>query len=309
MRTVALFCSVSLAVAAWCGQSDGAERAIATANDEAAFHRAVGEAPPAWTDDPILGQELERTSETADWKAAKRRLVAAIRVKRFTDGGVPSGRVTDPRSTATKILSRPVYRDPGERKGRTWFSDWVDRLARAISDFFEKLNRRETRGGSAGSLGMGMAVLEPIVWVVLILGLLAFATVFIMKFTLGRRARRQGSALLEEHEADLNADEWLLKASELEARREFREAVRCLYLASLRRLDDAEVLRFVRTETNWEHLRRFEGAPARPEGLDLRTQTREFDRVWYGHRVNGAEDVALFRSFYKSVLVAVGRMP
>ncbi|MBS1714879.1 MAG: DUF4129 domain-containing protein [Armatimonadetes bacterium] len=307
MRTVALFCSVSLAASGWGAQSDAFEERIRSVRDETSFHRTVSEAPESWTEDGTLADELDKASETADWKSAQKRLVAASRLRRFEERGPDVGRVTDPSTTAKSILARPVFRDPGDRKSRNWFSDSVDRLVRVVRDFFEKLFKPDLLSGGASTGGAALRLLEPIVWGVLILGLLAFAVVFIAKFTLGKRARGAGGALLDEDEPDLNADEWLLRASELEARGELREAVRCLYLASLRRMDEAAILRFVRTETNWEHLRRYESGSVRPSGLDLRSMTREFDRVWYGHRVQGAEDVAMFRSYYKVVLQAMGR--
>jgi hypothetical protein len=36
--------------------------------------------------------------------------------------------------------------------------------------------------------------------------------------------------------------------------------------------------------------------------LDFRTPTRKFDDVWYGYKVDGSADVALFREYYERVL-------
>jgi hypothetical protein len=104
--------------------------------------------------------------------------------------------------------------------------------------------------------------------------------------------------ILEDDEPERTADQWLLQAEKLEAEGKYREAVRCLYLACLVRYDDGRVARFRRHETNWEHLYRIEGSSLNP-GLDFRTPTQRFDKVWYGYQVNGPSDVQEFREVYQ----------
>ena len=88
----------------------------------------------------------------------------------------------------------------------------------------------------------------------------------------------------------------------LTAKGEHRMAVRCLYLATLMRLDEAGVAEFRRWETNWEHLRRIQNSPSRPDDLDVSPLTRHFDLIGYGRICKGEMDVAEFREAYLRVV-------
>ncbi len=110
--------------------------------------------------------------------------------------------------------------------------------------------------------------------------------------------------MLDEDEPERTLDEYLELADKLVSEQRFREAVRCLYLACLLRLDEERVIRFHRGQTNWEHLARFESSPKRPPGLDLRSPTQAFDLIWYGMRPTGLEDVEKFRQWYQQVVTS-----
>ena len=108
--------------------------------------------------------------------------------------------------------------------------------------------------------------------------------------------------MLSEEEPELSRDEYLEEADRLNSEGRHREAVRYLYLACLLLFDESGVARFVRGETNWEHLRRIEASEKRPGDLDFQPATRKFDVVWYGMRVEGPSDVQAMRDWY--VLIA-----
>lgn len=125
------------------------------------------------------------------------------------------------------------------------------------------------------------------------------AIYFIAKLFLeNRKMQRKASAILEEEEPERTLDEWLQIAEQLEQEGEYRKAVRALYVACLLKLDEAGVARFIRTQTNWEHLARIESSLQKPASLNMRTPTKEFDVIWYGYNCKGASDVAKFREYY-----------
>ena len=109
-------------------------------------------------------------------------------------------------------------------------------------------------------------------------------------------------AMLAEDEPERTRDEYLDEADRLVGLGQYREAVRCLYLASLLAFDEAGIARFVRGQTNWEHLRRIEESDKMPTDLDFRPATQKFDVVWYGMKVNGMDDVGAMRFWYEQTI-------
>jgi hypothetical protein len=134
---------------------------------------------------------------------------------------------------------------------------------------------------------------------------IAFLVFALKRFVWSKRLERKAKALLDEDEPERTLDEWLELADRLERQGKYREAVRCLYLACLLKIDEARIARFERSQTNWEHLARIEASPARPSDLEFREPTRAFDNIWYGMRVNGSEDVMRFRAWYRQVTESV----
>jgi len=221
------------------------------------------------------------------------------------------GKVTDAQAEASKIVSRPEYHDTGVSSNKNWLSLTMERAGKAINEWLSDLWRKmfgDGRGAEMPSSGFGTMNFQPLVWGVLIAGLLGFAYYAITKFrwTFSRRVKAGG--LLAEDEPDRTADEWISRSEELSANKQYREAVRCLYLACLVRFDEANVMRFRRGETNWEHLYRFDDSPRRPTNIDLKWATKAFDIIWYGHRTQGQPDVDKFREFYDQVVEATRRV-
>jgi hypothetical protein len=152
-------------------------------------------------------------------------------------------------------------------------------------------------GVPGGTLGF----LIPVVWVILAGLLLAFIVFAVRFVSFSKSKKRKAKAVLEEDEPERTLDEWLALADAHEREGRFREAVRALYLACLLKFDERNVARFIRSQTNWEHLARIESSPKLPVGLDFRAATKAFDQVWYGHKVRGRADVDEFRAWYLSV--------
>ncbi|MCC7433574.1 MAG: hypothetical protein IT363_02745 [Methanoregulaceae archaeon] len=213
--------------------------------------------------------------------------------ERATQGLDPSYR----EAAQKEKRSSPLYRDSGAREGSNWIAQAFEAIARWLQ------RDRAPRAPNIsppmfGGLGQGLIYL---VWGILI-GLLAVFLYFAFRhFSWRSQLRRKARAILDDDEPDYSLDEWLQKADELEAQGRYREAVRALYLACLIRFDEARIARFVRGETNWEHFRRVEQSPLRPDGLNFRPATLAFDRIWYGMEVRGRDDVQAFRTWYVEI--------
>ena len=75
-------------------------------------------------------------------------------------------------------------------------------------------------------------------------------------------------------------DAWLAEADALAAKGELREALRAAYLALLGILDRAGNIAYRSEQTNWDHVRKFDGPQvARKRFHEL---TSSFERAWYG---------------------------
>lgn len=294
---------------AWCQASVKSEflERVRAVRSEAELARVLSEAPVTVLSDDHIAPALASSDATGNWRTRKRSIESALELVVVSEAGASDSAGKGATARAKSVLANPKYRDSGVRGNKNWMSRSFERLAQWLQEQIQRLNRRPSSAAVApGILPIGL--LEPLVWGLLAIGLIVFLTFAILKFRWAvQRGRRLG--VLADDEPELTADEWLTRAADLERSGHLREAVRCLYLAALTRLDEAGHLRFVRAETNWEHLRRFENNEKRPTELDLRLATKEFDRIWYGHRINGASDVEWFRAFYQSVLATMRRTP
>lgn len=215
----------------------------------------------------------------------------------------PKGALAKPSDEARKILASPEFRDSGSTTQRNWLSKSLNNLGEALGNWLLALLRQNTPQAVGGfSLGIGSALIY-VVLGVLGLALLAGLIYLLTKWRWAPKSvKKGGGGLLEDDEPDRSADEWLEMADSLEAKGQHREAVRCLYLACLVRLDENKVADFMRGETNWEHLRRIHASPKRPSDWEFRTATQKFDLVWYGKEVKGKPDTDWFRGFYQDLI-------
>ncbi|HZH97554.1 MAG TPA: DUF4129 domain-containing protein [Fimbriimonadaceae bacterium] len=202
-----------------------------------------------------------------------------------------------------EIKSSPMYQDAGVKDSSNWLARAFERLAKLFQPKDRDMDLPRANLGGAGEW------LVILMWVALGGMLVLFAFLAARHFRKLSRQKLKSKALLDADEPERTLDEWLGLAGQLESEGKFREAVRCLYLACLLKFDEHRVARFDRGETNWEHLRRIASSPALPQGLDFEPPTKAFDRIWYGMRVRGAEDVEEFRGWYGAVKGALERRP
>lgn len=269
---------------------------VAGSRTAAQLESIIQRAPETFSSDEL--EHAEATLESDGHQAAKEALLSSIDATQSLRRA-EAGPVADPRAKAKEILSNPIYSDPGAGASRNWLADAIGALAAWVLEQLARL--MPSPNAQAPNVGLplfnGTALITPVLWI-LGIALAAFLVWVLVKFRFVRLARRKTRGLLEEDEPERTADEWLTEADRLEAQNEHRRAVRCLYLASLVRLDEANVAAFRPGETNWEHLARIESSRRRPKELDFRSPTQRFDVIWYGFQVKGPEDTAYFRSFY-----------
>ncbi len=253
--------------------------------------------------DPSLQKQIQKVvDEDSPSKDDQNQLTSMLRSRARLQGSFSAP--PDAVMAAKDIKSSKLFmKDKGTVEDSNWVQQGLQHLTHLIPNFnFQPPeSRRPTGGIDPFSV---LRVLFILVILLLVGGLLYFA---ISQFKYRSSLKRKASAMLEEDEPERTADEWLQLADGLTRQGRYREAVRCLYLACLLRLDEAGVIRFSRNETNWEHLGRLQTSPKRPEMLDFTAPTRAFDQVWYGRRVRGIEDVEQFKAWYLMVLECLGR--
>lgn len=190
------------------------------------------------------------------------------------------------------IKSSTFYRDSGVRESSSWLTEALKKL-----DELRLKNQkpREPIGALPSWLGQAFVYL---MWTVIgvVVSLLLFFG--FQHLAWKRSLARKAGAIIEADEPERSLDEWLELADQHAAAGRFREAVRAMYLACLLKFDESRIARFDRGQTNWEHLHRIEASPRLPEGIEFRTTTKAFDRIWYGRAATHQEDVDRFRHWY-----------
>ncbi len=292
-------CSLFLLVvaAAWAFDYQGLDARLSATNDPAEAARILKAAAPEI--DPDLRQSIDDLDamppaylvDNLKWEIAQR----AMR-----QGVDEPGTAGD---AARRIKSNPLFGDRGDKES----SNWLGQAFQRLSNLFKGRDRvsQPPRKLSLPSGSGGLGLLTPIVWFLLGAGILAFAYYALRHVSFKKGLKRRGRAVLEDDEPERTLDEWLGQADDLAAQGRYREAVRALYLACLLKFDEKRVARFVRGETNWEHLARIRTSALLPPGLDFRPSTQAFDLIWYGHQVNAMVDVDRFRGWYGETKTAL----
>lgn len=84
-------------------------------------------------------------------------------------------------------------------------------------------------------------------------------------------------------------EEWVRRARGYASAGDWRWAIRCFYMASLVKLDDAGVIRYEKGVTNWGYVARVRSSGRHGLLPPLTSLTGRFDDVWYGdHEVSEA---------------------
>jgi hypothetical protein len=136
------------------------------------------------------------------------------------------------------------------------------------------------------------------------LGSLACALLLVWVFRNLQRQRRRLAleAGRQIQQADERVRNWLQEAEACAARGAFRDAVHCLYWASIAALEGRRLWQPDRSRTPREYLRLLD--PASPVSPILRRQTRTFETIWYGLRAAAASDYAAALDLHRQLRAA-----
>lgn len=178
-----------------------------------------------------------------------------------------------------EFQSQPATPSPIE----TWWNNLIARLNRWLARLFPE--------------STGDGVNSALSWALNIAGAVALAALLMYA---GRELA--ASLAAEAHlrtdggdgSAPLTADSAFQRAQQLAEGRDYRTAVRYLYLSALLTLDERGALRYDRSKTNREYLRSVAGQPAL--AVALREVIDVFDRVWYGFQPLDAASYARYES-------------
>ncbi len=183
------------------------------------------------------------------------------------------------------ILRRAEFQvEPAEPSAlRVWWDNLIDRINRFLADLFP-----ETAGNGPDAL---ISWLLNLVGVVVLAGVVAYTVNELLKSLAGEAHLRADGG---DGGAPLTADSAFQRAQELAEGRDFRTAVRYLYLSTLLTLDERGLLRYDRSKTNREYLRSMASQPAL--AATLREVIDVFDRVWYGFQPLDAASYAHYQA-------------
>ncbi len=243
----------------------------------------------------LAGQTVtvERARQDARATAARAKAILAR----------PEFAVTPPAPERTPDVKEPTV--PPEKGLWARFLDWLNKL---LEEWFK---RRDTAPPPKNPTGVqGSQVANTLAIVLIALTVVALAVVLI-RTLMGQKkpevehlevATLQSTALSTDPASALSKppEGWAHTADEMAARGNYREAVRCLYLALLSRLHRDGAITYDVTLSNWDYLRHFKG---QREWLPpFRELTRRFDFAWYGNVPVGVEGYQDFRLLTEPML-------
>jgi hypothetical protein len=190
-----------------------------------------------------------------------------------------------------QILAQPDFRE-AMRSGGQDSRDLAQWLAGRLRALFARLG------------GLHQTNYAVFLVTVIVLTVLLIALLFHISYTIARALRSAGKAREGPAQAPAarakTADELRREADALEAKGEFREAIRALYLALIRALQARGMLPRATSRTNWEYVRQVQVYPQVAAALQPFTET--FDAKWYGRRPASAEEVERCRAWYEAAL-------
>jgi hypothetical protein len=187
------------------------------------------------------------------------------------------------------------------------FLEWLDEL---LKKWFKREQSAPPPRDVSAVTGAQVADVLAVVLIASVVGVLAWLLIRTLKAKQEQEVAQLevstlgASALSDDPASALSRppEGWAHAADELAARGEYREAVRCLYLALLSRLHREGAITYDVTLSNWDYLRHFKG---RRDWLPpFRELTRRFDFAWYGNLPVGQEGYRDFRLLTEPLLVA-----
>jgi hypothetical protein len=171
------------------------------------------------------------------------------------------------------ILSGPEYQW-AEEAPPSPVEEW---LGKQLERFMDWLSSIVGEGIAERTLQIGQWIL---------IGLGGLVLMLILRFVwrgLRHSVTAESELKIDERiEENLNAGTALQKAQQMASSRDYRNAVRYLYLSALLQLEEHGLLRYDRSKTNREYLLSVMHTPGLFENLSEVVEV--FDRVWYGYQ-------------------------
>lgn len=192
----------------------------------------------------------------------------------MAQAGWPEGRHNAADLASLQAILRRAEFQP-EPTQRTPLQQWWEGLLERIEDWLARLFPEPVAGG-------GSAILAAVLNLAGVAALLLLLSFVARELLAGLAAEAHLRADGGDGGPPLTADSAFRRAQELAEGRDYRTAVRFLYLSSLLTLDERGLLRYDRTKTNREYLRSVASQPAL--AAHLREVIDVFDRVWYGYQ-------------------------
>jgi len=181
-----------------------------------------------------------------------------------------------------RILAEPEFQYR-ESPPPAWL-EWLIEQWRRFLNWLDNLLPSSSPGAEGGPVSIPEQI-ATFVFMLLLAGLLAYA----LRGILADFARESMLPNDEEFGGEpLTADSALHRAQELSGGGDYRTAVRYLYLSTLLRLEERGLLRYDRSLTNREVLKRVAHDPTL--ATVLRDVVDVFDRVWYGYQPLSSTD-------------------
>ena len=212
-------------------------------------------------------------------------------------------RGADPAEDAKVILASDEFKDAASGKSsRSPLEKWLAEKLQKFAEWLGKLFGRMPRGDGRGLEGFALTMR---LFLYFLGGVLAIVVGW-QVYKLAREGawiKSRKKKVSTTSEADLIADEIvdpLADASLAEERGDLREAVRLVYIATLRLLRERGWIALEANRTNWEY-QRLLARRSRESAALLRPSTVAFDRIWYGERDATVEDLQTARESYRAL--------
>lgn len=232
-----------------------------------------------------------------------------------------AGAAPDPHAQLRDILQRPLYSawrsrelpesNPQAEVSSHTFDQWLRYVSKKIDDFWDWLfpHKDEKQAASTG-WGMLPGFLYGVGWIIAIGGAAVIVILIIqilrssqvVTSTAHILSRQQIQQAMETGDAlALNSSEWLDEAHRLAADQNFRMVYRALYLALLSGLHSAGKIDHNPNRTNWTYVQNYRGPQTERDLFSNLTDL--FDRIWYGHKNAGSENLPQLR---QTVRILIG---
>jgi hypothetical protein len=197
----------------------------------------------------------------------------------------PAAQFSTARADANRILDSAEFRDVDQ-------PSWWDRK---VASFWLSLQRGLSELDILGSLGWLGTLLEWLLFGGAAIGLLLFVRRNLQRQRLAVMLNSRGEELAWKRDST----DWAEQAEASARSGDWRDAVHCLYWATIVMLEGRRAWRHNPARTPREYVRLLK--PGSPQHGALRGLTQIFERLWYGLRDAGPADYARARALYEGL--------